>query len=240
MPTALITGAGIRVGRAIAHELAQAGYDLWLHANRSERELREVAEAAQQMGRTVRTFRADLCSLAEVEALAKEICAHCTSLDLLVHNAALFEKIPFEEITPAHFQRLHQLNVQAPFFLTQGLLEPLRRGTHPSVVHITDIMGERATAGYAHYGITKAALIHLTRSLAVELAPTIRVNGVSPGTVAFPTDFDEVLRQKILQRIPLRREGSPSDIARAVLYFAQNEYVTGQIVAVDGGRNAVL
>lgn len=240
MPTALITGAGIRVGRAIAEELAQAGYDLLLHAHRSLHELEQVSESARKLGRNVQTYAADLCALSEVEALAKSICTEYETLDLVVHNAALFEKIPFDDVSPAQFQRLHQLNVQAPFFLTQGLLGPLRRGTHPSIVHITDIMGERATAGYCHYGITKAALIHMTRSLAVELAPTVRVNGISPGTVAFPSDYDETLRQRILQRIPLHREGSPRDIARAVLYFAQNDYVTGQIIAIDGGRNAVL
>lgn len=240
MPTAMITGAAIRVGRAIATELAQAGYDLILHAHRSHDALQEISASVRALGRQVQTLHADLSSLTEVEKVVEAVTAKHAALDLLVHNAALFEKRSFGEVAPADFQRLHQLNVQAPFFLSQGLLPLLHKGHHPSIVHITDIMGERATAGYAHYGITKAALIHLTRSLAVELAPAIRVNGVSPGTVAFPEDFDEDIRQKILQRIPLKREGTPRDIARATLYFAQNEYVTGQIIAVDGGRNAVL
>lgn len=240
MPTAMITGAAIRVGRAIALELAQAGYDLILHAHRSQDALRDICDEVRSLGRAVQALHADLSSLSEIEKVVQTVSAQHSSLDLMVHNAALFEKRPFEEVSPKHFQLLHQLNVQAPFFLSQGLMPLLRQGENPSIVHITDIMGERATAGYSHYGITKAALIHLTRSLAVELAPTIRVNGVSPGTVAFPENFDDEIRQKILQRIPLKREGTPRDIARAVLYFAQNEYVTGQIIAIDGGRNALL
>lgn len=240
MPVAFITGAGIRVGRAIAMRLAAAGYDLILHAHRSLAPLEALADEARALGSTVSLYPADLSSAAAVDALASTLCAAHPAIDLVVHNAALFEKVRFEDVTREQFAALHRLNLETPYFLTQGLLPALRNAPAPAVVHITDIMGERATAGFSHYGVTKAALLYLTRALAAELAPQIRVNAVSPGTVAFPEDYSEDVRASILRRIPLGREGDPADIAEAVLFFAQNSYVTGQVMAVDGGRSAVL
>lgn len=240
MAVALVTGAGVRVGRAIALTLAGAGYDVALHAHRSIEAAKAVADEVRSKGRGAWVFRADLTEAEAVDRLADEVMDALLALDLLVHNAALFERVPFEAVTREQYRRMHALNLEAPFFLTQRLLPLLRRAEAPSVVHITDINGERAVPGYAHYGITKAGLLLLTRTLAAELAPKIRVNAVSPGTVAFPEDYDEKAKASILRRIPLGREGEPKDVARAVLFFAQSPYVTGQVLCVDGGRSAVL
>lgn len=240
MPVALVTGAGVRVGRAVAEGLAAAGYDLVLHAHRSVQPLEALAAELRAKGREASVHAADLTRPDEVDRLAGEVSGAHAALDVVVHNAAAFERVPFADVTREQFSRMQALNLEAPYFLTQRLLEPLSRAADPVVVHVTDIMGERATPGFSHYAITKAALIHLTKALAVELAPKIRVNGVSPGTVVFPEDYDEEARARILRRIPLCREGTPEDIARAVVFFAQSPYVTGQVLAVDGGRSAAL
>jgi pteridine reductase len=133
------------------------------------------------------------------------------------------------------------VNLDAPFFLTQALLPSLRAAAQPLVVHLTDVGGERAESHFAHYSVSKAALIMLTRALAVELAPHIRVNAVSPGVVAFPESFDAAAREAVLQRVPMGREGSVEDIGRVVVFLAREApYITGQVVAVDGGRSARL
>jgi pteridine reductase len=241
MPLALITGAGIRVGRAVALGLARAGHDVALHAHRSLEGLEEVAEEARAAGRQAFLYQADLSLSEEVERLGAQVQrAHC-ALDVLVHNAGLFERVAYADITREAFRRMLAVNLEAPFFLTQALLPALRAAPSPLVVHIGDIAGERPYSHYAHYSVSKAGLLMLTRALAVELAPQVRVNAVSPGTVAFPEDFDEAARQRVLSRIPLQREGEVEDIARAVVFLARDApYVTGQVLNVDGGRSSRL
>ena len=240
MPVALVTGAGVRVGRAIAEGLAEAGYDLVLHGHRSLQDLEALAETLQQRGRRASVHAADLARAEEVDRLADDVSREHAALDVLVHNAAVFERVPFSDVTREQFRRMQALNLEAPYFLTQRLLGLLSRAADPLVVHVTDIMGERGVPGFSHYTITKAALLHLTRALAVELGPKIRVNGVSPGTVLFPEDYDDEAQAKILRRIPLCRAGHPTDIAAAVVFFARSSYITGQVLAVDGGRSAAL
>lgn len=241
MATAFITGAGIRIGSAVARALARAGYDLALHANRSVKALEALAEELQGLGRKVSLYPADLSDPRGVEELGARVRADHPTLDVLVHNAGLYERVAFESITREQYRTMLAVNLDAPFFLTQALLPSLRAAAQPLVVHLTDIGGERAESHFAHYSVSKAALIMLTRALAVELAPRVRVNAVSPGTVAFPEHFDEAAREAILQRIPMGREGSVEDIARVVVFLAREApYITGQVVTVDGGRSAQL
>ncbi|XXF78730.1 SDR family oxidoreductase [Myxococcaceae bacterium GXIMD 01537] len=241
MATAFITGAGIRIGRAIARALAEAGYDLALHAHRSGDTLEAVAGELRALGRKVSLYSADLSDPRAVEVLGARVRTEHPSLDVLVHNAGLFEQVPFGEISREQYRTMLAVNLDAPFFLTQALLPSLRAGRDPLVVHVTDIGGERPVPGYAHYSVSKAGLIMLTRALAVELAPHVRVNGISPGTVAFPENFDAAAREAVLRRIPLEREGRVEDIARTVVFLAREApYVTGQVWAVDGGRSALL
>jgi len=241
MGTAFITGAGIRVGSAVARALGRAGYDLALHANRSGDSVEALAEEFRALGRRVTVHAADLSRPEAVDDLGARVREAHPALDVVVHNAGLYEAIPFGAITRARYQTMLGVNLDAPFFLTQALLPSLRAGTSPLVVHLTDIAGERPVSGYAHYSVSKAGLIMLTRALAVELAPHVRVNAISPGTVAFPENFDAAEREATLQRIPMGREGSVEDVARAVLFLAREApYITGQVLAVDGGRSAQL
>lgn len=242
MPRALVTGAGIRVGRAIALALAEAGYDLILHANRSLDGVEAVAREVRGRGRLARTVAADFSDRQAVRGLAANVIEDGTPLDVLVHNAGLYQAVDFADIDDAAYDRMQAVNLEAPFFLTQALLPVLRAAPEGSlVVHITDIASERVEVPYAHYTVSKAGLDALTRALAVELAPAIRVNAVAPGTVAFPPGFPAERAQAIRARIPLGREGSPEDIARAVVFLARDgRYITGQTIRVDGGRSAWL
>lgn len=239
MPTALVTGAGIRVGRAIATALAREGYALALHANSSRKAVGEVQQEIEQSGGTASVHLADLSNSVEVKRLAREVREQYGALDVLVNSAALFEKVAFRDVSEEQVTRMRAVNLDAPFFLTQALL-PALEVNGGLVVNMTDILGERSPPGFAHYAITKAALLHLTRALAVELAPRVRVNALSPGTVLFPDDYDDEQRAKVLRRVPLARAGEPEDIARAVVFLAKDApYVTGQVIAIDGGRSCV-
>ena len=238
---ALVTGAGVRLGRAIALALAEAGYDVVLHAHRSGAARDDVARAVQALGRRTFTETADLSDPDAVDALGARIARDHPVLDAIVHNAGLFEQVAYEDITRAQYRRMMAVQIDAPFFLTQALLPSLRAAHDPVVVHITDVAATRPVTRYAHYSVSKAALEMLTRALATELGPRIRVNAVAPGTVMFPADFDEAARARILARIPLGREGTAEDVARAVRFLVvDGPYVSGQTLAVDGARGSHL
>jgi pteridine reductase len=241
MGTAFITGAGVRVGSAVARALGRAGYDLALHANRSLEPLEALADELRELGRAVTLYRADLSDPEAVDALGAEVREAHPALDVVVQNAALYERVAFEDVTREQYRRMQAVNLDAPFFLTQALLPSLRAGTQPLVVHLTDIGGERAVSHYAHYSVSKAGLVMLTRALAVELAPHVRVNAISPGVVVFPEHFDEAARNAQLERVPMGREGTVEDVARTVVFLAKDApYMTGQILALDGGWSARL
>jgi len=241
MSIAFVTGAAIRVGRSIALALAREGYDLILHANANRDALEEVAAAVREMGREAFLVAADLAEPLEVERLAEGVAAMHPRIDLLVNNAGIYEKRAYEQVDRDAWRRMQAINLDAPYFLTQGLLPALRAADAPSVINITDIGGERPLPGYSHYSVSKAGLLMLTRALAVELAPKIRVNAVSPGTVIFPEELDPTAREALIRRIPMNREGSGEDVGLAVVYLARHApYVTGQVINVDGGRSAEL
>ncbi|MFM7200101.1 MAG: SDR family oxidoreductase [Myxococcota bacterium] len=237
-PLALVTGAGKRLGFAIALELARAGYDLIAHAHQSHEGLQQLERAVQTLGRQLYPVSADLSQPHAVAALAEQVVAQHGRLDALVHNAGLIEQTPVEQLTRAQWQRLHAVNLEAPFFLTQGLLPALRAAPKPCIIHLCDIYGERPMPHHLAYEVSKAGLSMLTRALALELAPHIRVNGVAPGVALLPEDVSPEARTRALARVPLAREGSADEIARAVCYLLSAEYVTGHILVVDGGRSS--
>lgn len=237
---ALVTGAARRIGRTIATTLHAAGYRVAIHYHRSESQARGLAgELGAQRAGSAAPFQADLRHADAARELVSRVHRHFERLDLLVNNASAFYPTPVGPSGAAQFDELFATNVRAPFLIAQAAAPLLGARTGGSIVNIGDIHGERPLRGYALYSTTKAALAMLTRALAVELAPRVRVNAVSPGAILWPTDGADPLRQaRVVERIALGRLGTPEDIARAVLYLAREApYVTGQILAVDGGSS---
>ncbi|MEZ4319242.1 MAG: SDR family oxidoreductase [Myxococcota bacterium] len=238
---ALVTGAGRRVGRAIALELASTGWDVLVHYNRSEAPALEVVRAIRDAGGTADTVQGDLAEVAGCTAVADAVKARWDGLELLVNNASIFEPKPFGEIDLAHWDWMHAVNVRAPFLLARDLLEHLRTGRLSGecggcVVNLCDIGAERPVSGYTAYSVSKAGVVMLTRSMAVELAPRVRTVGVAPGQVAWPEDYSAEKRAALSRRIPMGRAGTPEDVARLVRFLAmEGHYLNGIVVPVDGG-----
>ena len=224
---ALVTGAGVRVGRAIAEDLAGHGFTVAAHWHR------------HRPPRGLVALRADLAAADGPDALARAFRAalpRARRLDLLVCSAAGFERRPLEEIDAASFDAQMDLNARAPLLLARALA-PLLRRARGSIVNVADVGGGLVPwSGYAAYAASKAALVRLTECLALELAPTVRVNAVAPGTVLWPESYPAKLRRELAARIPLRRAGTPGDVAAAVRDLADAPFVTGAVLPVDGGR----
>jgi pteridine reductase len=239
----LITGGARRVGAAICRRLHAAGANLMLHYRTSAGEARLLqAELNHVRQDSVALIQADLLDLAKLPAMVEQTIATFGHLDALVNNASSFFQTPVGEISPADWEDLIGTNLRAPLFLAQAAAGALRK-SQGAIVNITDIHAERPLKSYVVYSIAKAGLVGLTRSLARELAPEVRVNAVAPGPVLWPDDeaFDELSRQRIISHTPLRREGTPEDIARAVHFLvADATYVTGETINVDGGRHVAI
>lgn len=240
----LVTGAGRRIGAAIARTLHGAGMKVVLHCHRSRAEADALARSLEgaRPGSAV-VVQADLGDPTGLPWLAEASAAAFGRLDALVNNASTFHATPMGEITPSDWENLIGSNLRAPLFLAQALAPRLRQ-VRGAIVNIIDIHAERPLAGYPVYSIAKAGLAGLTRSLALELAPEVRVNGVSPGAILWPESgqhFPDAERQRITGQTPLGRTGSPEDVAGAVKYLLLDApFVTGQILAVDGGRSLHL
>ena len=236
----LITGAAKRVGAAIARRLHQAGANLVLHYRTSEREAHALqSELNLQRAHSAILVKADLLEAAGLAELVKTCADRFGSLDALVNNASAFYPTPLGSISMENWDDLIGTNLKAPLFLSQAAAPYLRKSAG-CIVNITDIHADRPLKNYVVYSVAKAGLVGLTKSLARELGPEVRVNGVAPGPIAWPEDgsFDEVTRQRVISHTLLKRTGEPEDIARAVYYLvADAPYVTGQIIAVDGGRS---
>lgn len=241
--TVLVTGAAKRVGSAIAGELHRAGANVAIH-------YRTAAAAAQALADEFNSLRpnsaiclqADLLDLDALSALVENTVAHFGRLDALVNNASSFFATPLGKISAADWDDLLGSNLKAPLFLTQAAA-PHLRAAQGAVVNITDIHAERPLAGYPLYCAAKAGLLGLTRALAIELAPQVRVNAVAPGAILWPDDgaFDPPTREAIVAHTLLKRTGDPQDIARVVRFLLDDAaYVTGQVINVDGGRSAHL
>ncbi|HXZ55759.1 MAG TPA: pteridine reductase [Burkholderiales bacterium] len=236
----LVTGGAKRVGAAIARRLHREGANLMLHYRGSEREAKALrTELSAARADSVALVQADLLDVQGLPELVRNTVGRFDRLDALVNNASAFFPTPVGEITPANWETLIGANLRAPLFLSQAAAPHLRK-TGGTIVNITDIHAERPLKSYVVYSIAKTGLVGLTRSLARELAPEVRVNGVAPGAIVWPEDgsWDDLTRQRIVSHTLLRRTGEPDDIARAVYYLiAEAAYVTGQIISVDGGRS---
>jgi pteridine reductase len=237
-PVALITGGAKRVGAEIARALHAGGYDLALHCRRSAAEAGALAaELEERRPASTWVLQAELADLDALPALVDTTLARFGRLDALVNNASSFYPTPVGTATSAQWNELFASNAQAPFFLAQAAA-PALRDAQGAIVNLVDIYAERPLARHPIYCMAKAALAAMTRSLALDLAPHVRVNGVAPGAVMWPSDgkpYDD--QQAMIARTPLQRAGSPQDVAGAVLWLLRDApFVTGQIIRVDGGR----
>lgn len=236
-PVALITGSSHRIGACIARHLHQQGYRIIIHYHSSSEAAQNlVDELNQQIAGSATSLKANLSEPEEITQLAKQAVRCFDQLDLLVNNASRFFATPMGDVTVAQWENLVNTNLRAPFFLAQALQHELA-ASHGCIINITDVYGHRPLEHHPVYSMTKAGLIMLTKSLSKEMGPDIRVNGVSPGAIIWPdNDLSDKRKSEILDRTSLQRIGGPDDIAETVAFLAKADYVTGQIIAVDGGR----
>ena len=234
-PRAIVTGGAVRVGRAIALGLARAGYDVLVHYHASAEAAEETAAALRAAGGGAATARADLTKPEQIARPFEAAAEAFGGLDLLVNNAAIFPRVDPLEATADDWDRVFALNARAAFLCSQEAARRMERG---AIVNILDTGASQAWPAYVPYVASKAALASVTRGLAAALAPRIRVNGVAPGPVLLPEgDDDEADREAAGRRTALGRVGTPEDVAEAVVYLAGADYVTGEIVRVDGGQH---
>ena len=242
---AVVTGGAQRIGSEIVRHLHSNDYTVVLH-------YRSSGAAAQTLARQLNDIRpasclplqADLTYLADLGVLAQSVADHCDGIDLLVNNASAFSPTPITSCTEAAFDAMLDANLKGPYFLIQSFL-PLLRARSGNIVNIIDVHIDFPLRDYNAYVAAKAGLAALTRSLALELGPDIRVNGVSPGAILWPEGasdaYDEATRERTVASTPLQRLGEPIDIARTVLFLAgQGAFINGQVIAVDGGRTLAL
>jgi pteridine reductase len=233
---ALVTGGAVRVGRTLALGLAREGVRVVVHYHRSERPARALVEQIHAAGGQAVAVAGDLSQMESLERVAKQAEDAFGGIDILVNNASVFPAESLEDTDEVLWDHTLAVNLKAPFFLMQKLATGMRRRGGGVVVNLADLAGLQVWRGYAAHGLSKAALVHLTRVAARSLAPEVRVNAIAPGTVLPPESMPEEEVARLAGRIPLRRIGRPDDVLEALLYLIRAEYVTGEVLLVDGGR----
>jgi pteridine reductase len=231
---ALVTGAGRRVGRAIAVGLGARGMRVAVHFNGSAEGARETAALIEKSGSEAQVLPGDLRDPDVATSLVRAAVDRFGVLDVLVNSAAVMERTPFGDVTAEQWDAMFALNLRAPFLLSQAAAPELSR-REGAIVNIADLAAFESWPAYVPHGITKAGVVQMTRALARVLAPRVRVNAIAPGAVLLPDDWDEKSRDHLIETTPLRRLGSPDDVARAVVYLVEADYVTGDTLFVDGG-----
>ncbi|HEX4684618.1 MAG TPA: SDR family oxidoreductase [Gemmatimonadaceae bacterium] len=234
--TALVTGAGHRVGRAIAVALGGRGMRVAVHHNAASDGARETVKQIEAAGGEAHIVAADLTRPESAPTLIESVVSTFGSLDVLVNSAAVMLRQPFGSITPEQWDDVMALNLRAPFFLAQAAAPHLRR-VRGTVVNMADLAAFETWPGYLPHGISKAGIVYMTRALAKILAPEARVAAIAPGTVLLPPDFDPVQTEHLRETTPLQRHGDPSDVTRTVLFILDSDYLTGETILVDGGRH---
>jgi pteridine reductase len=233
---ALITGAGRRLGRAMAQALAGRGMTVALHYHASEDGARELEQEIRAAGGRAACFQADLTSAQAAMALPVQVAAQMERLDVLINSAAVMHRLRFEETTPEQWDSILSLNLRSVFFCSQGAA-PALRSARGKIVNLADLAGLEPWPGFAAHSISKAGVVMLTKVLARSLAPDVTVNAIAPGAVLVPEDYSQEERERLARSTPLRRLGSPADVIAAVLFLLEGgDFVTGDILVVDGGR----
>jgi pteridine reductase len=232
---ALVTGAGRRVGRALAIALAKRGATIAVHYGHSEAEARETVTQIRALGSKAELFQADLTGDAAPASLIDAVSAAFGQLDVLVNSAAVMERTPFGDVTPGQWDEMLALNLRAPFLLSQSAAPALRK-VRGAIVNISDLSAFETWPGYIPHGVSKSALLYMTRALAVVLAPEVRVNAIAPGTVLLPEGWTAKDDARLAETTPLKRAGTPDDVAAALLFLLDSDYITGETIVVDGGR----
>ncbi len=232
---ALVTGAARRVGRSIALRLAAEGAAVVVNYRTSKAEAEQVAREITSSGRRALAWRADVARRDEVNRMFAAVEHDFGRLDILVNNAGMFSPAPFEQLTEEQWDSILDSNLKSQFLCSQAAAPLLKRSGRGAIINISSIGGLLAWPKYTHYCVSKAGVIMLTRCLARALAPEITVNSVAPGTISFSGDLPE-LEKDYVRRAPLGRMGRGEDIAGAVAFLARSEFITGQILVVDGGR----
>lgn len=232
---ALVTGAGHRVGRAIALALGEDGARVAVHYHGSEARAQETVALIEGAGGVARLFRADLRDAATASVLAADVSMAFGRLDVLVNSAASMMRTPLETVTPEQWDEVFALNLRAPFFLSVGAARAMIDGG--VIVNVSDHMGFEAWAGFVPHGVSKAAVSAMTHLLAGALAPRVRVNAVAPGAVLAPEGWPVAERERYAADTPLAALGTPGDVVTAIRYLISATYVTGETLFVDGGRH---
>jgi pteridine reductase len=233
---ALVTGTGKRLGRAIALRLVDEGADVAVHYGKSEAEAKEVVVEITKRGRSAVALQANLINVPEITALVANVSKEFGRLDILINTAANFLETKFGDTTEAQWDASLDTNLKAPFFVSQTAAPLLAKSGKGVIINFADLGGLQGWRDYVPHSISKAGIILLTRVLAKELAPTVRVNAIAPGTITMPGDPPE-WEQDFIRRAPLKRSGIPQDITDAVSYLIHAEFITGQVLVVDGGRS---
>lgn len=242
-PVVLITGGAKRIGAAIARALHQLDYNIVLHYRNSHAEACELANELNQLrSNSCVLVQADLARITDLEVLAQAAAQHWGRVDVLINNASSFYPTPIGEVTEQQWDDIMASNIKAPFFLSQLLAAELQKN-RGCIINMADIYADKPLKQHSLYSIAKAANVMLTKTLAQELAPHVRVNGVAPGAILWPEQeaLAETAKQALLQKIPLQTTGNTGDIAETIVFLVKHApYINGQIIAVDGGRNLTI
>jgi pteridine reductase len=238
-PVVLITGGARRIGAAIAKTLHSSGFRILIHCHQSQHEAQKLCDYLnQQRKESAGVLIADLNEQSQIDALSQQAIDYFGQLDALINNASSFYPTPIGITSIEQWDNLFGSNAKAPFFLSQSLTPELRK-QHGCIINIADIHADKPLAEHTVYCMAKAANVMLTKSLAKELAPEVRVNGIAPGAILWPeSELDAQSKHNILAKIPLKRTGQADTIASTVRFLlVENDYITGQIISVDGGRS---
>lgn len=232
---ALVTGGARRLGRSIALALAERGAELVVHYRDSEREAQEVLALIKRAGGKPVAVRGDVSVAADVDRIVETAMQAFGRIEILVNNAAVFYRTPFGELTEEDWDRFLDVNLKGPFLLCRRIGAIMLRQGQGKIVNLADVAGQKVWAEYIPYSVSKAGLIALTRGLAKALSPHVQVNAIAPGTVLLPEGTTPEEQERAVRRVPLDRLGSPEDIAQAVVYLIENDFITGETLRIDGG-----